>query len=241
MTTNPVRRAPSPPEPNGLSAADRASNLLRQMLFDGLVRPGDRIDQDEIAGTLGISRQPVRDAVIDLAGEGILVIRPRHGVFVGRFDAETVRGHYELNGYLEAYAAARVARTRDAELLERLRRLHTVVETSSDPDMVAPASAQFYEAITTAARNPRLDITLRVLQRFVPGNVFARYPATLETARRYGAALLRAIERQEPEAAAAACTRQWAAGAELIVADLVARGIIQGDQRLSRKARRAIA
>jgi DNA-binding GntR family transcriptional regulator len=211
------------------------------MLFDGQVRSGDRIDQNDIAGTLGISRQPVRDAVIDLAGEGILVIRPRHGVFVGRFDAETVRGHYELNGYLEAYAAARVARTRDADLLERLRRLHAIVESSADPDVVAPVSAAFYAEITAAARNPRLGATLRVLQRFVPGNVFARYPGTLEIARRYGSALVRAIEIQDPDAAAATCTRQWAAGAEIIVADLIGRGIIQDEHRTIRKSRKRTA
>jgi DNA-binding GntR family transcriptional regulator len=230
MATNHALSLAVSPAVNGLSAAERASSLLRQRLFDGLVRPGDRIDQNEVAGTLGISRQPVRDAVLDLAAEGIVVIRPRHGVFVGRFDAETVRGHYELNGYLEAYAAARAARTRDPKLLARLRHLHAIVEASSDPEVVAPASAEFYEAVTAAACNPRLGSTLRVLQRFVPGNIFARYPATLEPARRYGRALVRAIERQDQEAAVAACTQQWAAGAELIIADLVTRGIIANDQ-----------
>jgi len=79
------------PDDRGAPAAERASVHLRWLLFEGRIRPGDRIDQDEIAASLGISRQPVREAVLGLASEGLLLIRPRKGVFVGRFDAKLVR------------------------------------------------------------------------------------------------------------------------------------------------------
>ncbi len=212
-----------------IPAAERAGVHIRELLFAGAVRPGDRIDQNEIAATLGISRQPVREAVLELAGDGILVIRPHHGVFVGRFDAETVRGHYELNGYLEAYAAAKVARLGDGVVIGRLRELHEVVLGSGDPVTLQRAASEFYRTIIVATGNPRLRSTMRVLERFVPGPAFVRYPALLEGARRANSELLAAIETGDPSAAAAICVEQWRAGGEIVVQDLVARGIIATD------------
>jgi DNA-binding GntR family transcriptional regulator len=212
----------------GAPAAERASVHLRWLLFEGRIRPGDRIDQDEIAASLGISRQPVREAVLGLASEGLLLIRPRKGVFVGRFDAKLVRGHYELNGYLEAYAAAKVAGDPRPETIVRLRALVAAMHDARDLVALETASTEFYRAINLASGNPRIGDALRLLQRFVPGPVYERYPSLIGIGRRGAAAVLAAIQARDPDAAGHACMEQWRAGGEVIVEDLVARGIVEG-------------
>jgi len=212
-----------------IPAAERAGSHLRELLFDGKIRPGDQIDQGELALTLGISRQPVREAVLELANDGLLVIRPRKGVFVGRFDAKTVRGHYELNGYLEAYAARKVAQRPDPETIERLRALLDTMQQTDEPVDIETASTAFYRAVNVASDNPRIGDTLRVLRRFVPAPVYERYPSLVAIARTGAASLLAAVEHSDPDAAAEACTTQWNAAGEVVVADLVARGIIDED------------
>jgi DNA-binding GntR family transcriptional regulator len=209
------------------AAAERAGAYLRELLFDGKIRPGDKIDQDEIAAALGVSRQPVRDAVQELSYDGLLVVRPRKGVFVGRFDAKTVRGHYELNGYLEAYAARKVARQTDASTLEHLREFLRRMQESDDPVAIEAASTELYRTLNVASDNPRIGDTLRVLRRFLPGPVYARYPSLVNIALEGAAALLDAIERGDADAAAKACTTQWNAAGEIVVADLVAREVIE--------------
>lgn len=212
----------------GSPATARVDLYLRELLFDGELRPGDQIDQDAVAEALGVSRQPVREAVLDLASDGLLVIRPRKGVFVGRFDAKVVRGHYELNGYIEAFAASKVALDPQPAVVATLRSLLAAMRRERDPIAIEEASLDFYWTINLASDNPRIGDALRVLQRFVPSPVYARYPALVGIGRRGAAKVLAAIEAADTEAARRACVDQWTAAGDVVVADLMRRGIIAG-------------
>lgn len=220
----------------GASAAQRASSHLRELIFDGVLHPGDRVDQNEVAAALSISRQPVREAVQELAADGLLVVRPQHGVFVGPFDDDTVRGHYELYGFLRGYAAAKVASSADDDTIAELRSLVRAIAAAPDADAVDVATAAFYRAVNIASGNLRLRFALRAMSRFVPGNFFARYPDSVGVSLRGARRILRAIEAGDADAASAACLALWRAGGELVVADLVARGVL--DEPTRRTGRR---
>lgn len=75
--------------------AGTMSNEIYQHLFDMIlsleIKPGDRVPEAEIARRFGVSRTPVRDALRDLAGEGILTIYPNRYVEVAQYDARRVR------------------------------------------------------------------------------------------------------------------------------------------------------
>ena len=90
------------------------------MVFDGEYKPGDRVRQDEIAAELGVSRIPVREAIIALDREGWVTVEPHRGAFVRGIDADYVRDHYELYGLVFGLLAARVAERADDAGLERL-------------------------------------------------------------------------------------------------------------------------
>src|SRR3982751_2093819 len=86
------------------SSGDEAALLIRRMIFDGELRPGERVPQDDVAAMLGISRIPVREALIALEREGWVTIEMNRGAFVNAFDARSVRDHYELFGLVYGFA-----------------------------------------------------------------------------------------------------------------------------------------
>ena len=74
-----------------LSSGDQAALYIRRLIFDGDLRPGTRVPQDEIAQTLGVSRIPVREALIALEREGWVTIELHRGAFINALDEDAVR------------------------------------------------------------------------------------------------------------------------------------------------------
>src|SRR5438309_4938898 len=102
------------------SSGDEAALLIRRMIFDGELRPGERVPQDDVAAMLGISRIPVREALIALEREGWVTIEMHRGAFVNSLDAPAVRDNYELFGIVYGFAARRAIERSGQELLVRL-------------------------------------------------------------------------------------------------------------------------
>jgi DNA-binding GntR family transcriptional regulator len=65
-----------------LTAEEMAGRLIREAILEGVLRPGDRVPQEEIAAALGVSRMPVRRCLRPLEAEGLLDIRPYRGAVV---------------------------------------------------------------------------------------------------------------------------------------------------------------
>src|SRR6184192_3460414 len=89
------------------SSGDEAALLIRRMIFDGELRPGERVPQDDVAAMLGISRIPVREALIALEREGWITIEMHRGAFVNDLDEQAVRDHYALFGVVYGFAVRR--------------------------------------------------------------------------------------------------------------------------------------
>src|SRR3954447_5906133 len=103
------------------SSGDLVAAHLRRMVFDGEYKPGDRVRQDEIAAELGVSRIPVREAIIALDREGWVTIEPHRGAFVYGLDENSVRDHYEVLGVLYGLGSRRAAERGDDEAMATLR------------------------------------------------------------------------------------------------------------------------
>ena len=103
------------------SSAEVASDYIRTLVFTGVLRTGDKVPIDDIANVLNISRQPVREAIIELAHDGLVNTDGRRGTFVADFGPSIVRDHYELYGLLHSFAMRRVATERDPQVIEALR------------------------------------------------------------------------------------------------------------------------
>jgi DNA-binding GntR family transcriptional regulator len=88
------------------SLRDRVLDAIEQALISGALKPEDRVVEAEIAREAGISRGPVREAIQQLVGEGILVSVPHRGTFVARWTERDVAETYSMRALLESYAAA---------------------------------------------------------------------------------------------------------------------------------------
>ncbi len=92
---------------------------LVRLIVVGTLKPGDRINEVQIATSLGVSRGPVREAARELEGQGLLVSRPNQGFFVATFSGRDIVDLYEIRDWIESaivhdiakYGAADVVRS----------------------------------------------------------------------------------------------------------------------------------
>src|SRR5437899_1197693 len=115
------------------NASAAATELIRQAIVDGRLEPGRRLKEEELARELGISRTPVREALLVLQAEGIVVATPNRGAMVRSHDAEDLDDLYQLRALLEGFAARRAAARITDEELTRLR-LSSVRFDKLDPE-----------------------------------------------------------------------------------------------------------
>jgi DNA-binding GntR family transcriptional regulator len=72
------------------------ASLIRERIFSGGLRPGSRVDQDALAEAFGVSTMPVREALISLEAEALVVNVPRRGSYVADLTRDDVRDHYRI-------------------------------------------------------------------------------------------------------------------------------------------------
>ncbi|MBA9005452.1 GntR family transcriptional regulator [Thermomonospora cellulosilytica] len=208
MRTIPRRQRTAPLGAEAASAADLPSQNLtrmssgeqvrlyvRRLIFDGVLRQGQRVPQDAIAQTLGVSRIPVREALIALEREGWMTIIPHRGVFVNALDEAAVRDHYELYGLFHGFAVRRAVERRGAELAERLAPISKQIADARDVEELQDLSLRFHRLVVESAQSPRLRSMLRQMTGIVPGNFFELVPGADAVERRGTAAIVRAIRK----------------------------------------------
>ena len=91
------------------NASAAATELIREAIIDGRLLPGQRLKEEELARELGISRTPVREALLVLQAEGLVDAEPNRGAAVRAHDAADLDDLYQLRALLEGYAARRAA------------------------------------------------------------------------------------------------------------------------------------
>jgi len=207
------------------SAAHAASDYLHELILTGVLRPGDRVHQDEVAKALGVSRQPVGVALIRMEADGLVDIRPRRGVYVGAFGEDTVRDSYQLIGVLQGYAVGRVAHHRDPAVVERLEALVAAMHAASSAYEVEGLMVAFYRTVNHAAGSKRLRSLMRGLDRFVPGSFFARFPEVVESSTPGAERVLDAIRSGDAERGERAVRDMWRRAGDIVVRDLHTRGV----------------
>ena len=93
--------------PRRRNLSEDVAEYIREGIMSGALRPGTRIDQDAIAADLGVSRLPVREALISLDKEGLINTIPRRGAFVARMEREISTAGMALPTGIAAQLAAR--------------------------------------------------------------------------------------------------------------------------------------
>ena len=147
---------------------------VRRWIFEGHLRDGDVISQEDLAEILGTSRIPIRDGLISLEHGGWVIIEPGIGARAVDLDAAAVRDSFDLLGHIWCLLIRRVVE-RKAETKAILTAAERVARTRTAIQMTA-ANQQFVTALRSAAHAPRLDAAFQNAGRIVPGDFFATVP-----------------------------------------------------------------
>lgn len=208
------------------SSGEQAALYIRRLIFDGELRPGDRVPQDEVAQALGISRIPVREALIALEREGWVTIAMHRGAFVTSLDEQAVRDHYELYGLVYGFAVERAVDRSGPDLTRELKGVQLELSTTDDPAEVWRLTLRFHALVIEAASSPRLRVVLRAMPGMIPGNFFALVPGAVESEKRGFAAIVRAVAKGDGPRAAADYARTMRTQGGHVVEVLSGRGLL---------------
>lgn len=188
---------------------------------------GERVPQDDIAAELGVSRVPVREAVIALDREGWVMIQPHRGAFVVGLDENSTRDHYELLGRVYGYGARRTAERATPEQIASLAALHRQLQAATDPHEFTRLNLQFLRLLIGLAASRRVSSTVRLMAvSIVPGDFFAEVPEAIRVHKRHLRAVMKALKAADGEAAEAEIILTLRQEAGLVVDLLTQRGII---------------
>jgi GntR family transcriptional regulator, rspAB operon transcriptional repressor len=136
------------------TAAGQIRQRLRTDIITGALRPGDVLQERELAAAYGVSRTPVREAFLRLADDGLLDMRPQSGTFVTLLDVAGIREALFIREAVET-AAVRLAVARfspaDKTALKDNIRRQQGAEAQHATALVAVLDAEFHRAILTAS------------------------------------------------------------------------------------------
>ena len=205
-----------------------ALDRMRRAIIAGLFEPGQRLVERTLCEQLGVSRSVIREVIRHLESEGLVDAVAKQGPSVARIEWDDARQIYEIRSALESTAVADCARRADAVVKKRLASVLAELDRTSrnsSPPAILDATHEFYKIIfEVSGHNIAWDIVSRLNSRISRLRVM-----TLSTTNRTvsGPARIReiyaAIERNDPDAAAAAC-RIHVAEAALIAEQILANG-----------------
>ncbi|MFF1870209.1 GntR family transcriptional regulator [Streptomyces sp. CB03911] len=206
------------------SKADLVYDSLRAAIAEGDLKPGERINMDELARNLGVSKIPIREAVKRLEADGLVASRVHSGVTVAQVDAAEMRGVFlareAIEGLVAGLAAERVTEAQLAELDAVQQQMRGRLGTRSFQKL-PELNSEFHRILAEAAGyrilaelTDQLLLTVRRHRITVPvdpenwAQVIAEHDG-----------IIAALRRRDPDAAAQAAKAHISAQADHEVAD----------------------
>lgn len=179
-----------------LKRSEQLRQAIEEKIAIGEYAPGKRLDEVELAASFGVSRTPLREALIQLGSAGLLDVRPRRGVVVAEIGPRRLCEMFEVMAELEAMCGRLAARRITEHELAELRAVHEECREAAqahDLDAYYEANARFHAQIYSASHNiylaeqaMQLHRRLRVYRRLQLrvrdriGNSYAEHGGVLE-------------------------------------------------------------
>jgi GntR family transcriptional regulator of vanillate catabolism len=154
----------------GRRVDSRVAQRIRELIVEGILRPGERVAEAAIAERLGVSRTPVRNALPALASEGLLEPAGKRGYAVRNFTVEDSYRATEIRCVLEGYAARMLASRNDrgpivAELRDTLAQGDRIFAkghvVKNDENAYAEMNRRFHDLVVGGAEDPLLSYLIR--------------------------------------------------------------------------------
>lgn len=130
--------------------------VLKEAIISGAFAPGEWLRQEWLAGAIGVSRIPVRTALIQLESEGLVELHPHRGARVRTLSSVQINEIFRLRALLESYALRRSMTQVTPERVDELEMLAHELDAQPEGSQFLDARIRFYRALYDAHHNPLL-------------------------------------------------------------------------------------
>ncbi|WP_166462692.1 GntR family transcriptional regulator [Amycolatopsis acidicola] len=183
---------------------------LMRAIVELRLGPGQQLRERQLAEQMGVSKTPIREALVRLEKEGMVTVAPYRGAIVRGYTHTDVREIYELRELLEGFCARRAAMRIDdadeAALRANVRRSRQLLDSGETGDLPALFD-DFDRLLYRQAAGHRIGALLAELELHLErlGNMTVGVPGRLDASVHQHEAIVRAIVRREPAEAEQAC------------------------------------
>lgn len=185
--------------------------ILRRRLTTGELVPGQRINESQLSAALGVSRTPLREALLHMEKEGLVVSEPARGFLAAPLSINEAREVFSVLAGLECLAL----RTSGSLVMRRMAELHDLqaaYEEAPDAATAAELDARWHERLSAACWNRRLlEVTGQyrgIAARYLAASGSVRWPHAASLVQHR--AVLDSLDSGDIESAVAALERHWA-------------------------------
>jgi DNA-binding GntR family transcriptional regulator len=192
-----------------MKLSEQLREAIEERILVGTYPAGSRLDEVEIATSFGVSRTPIREALIQLASAGLIESRPRRGSVVAQVSPARLQQMFEVMAELEALCTRFAAERADDASRAAVVAAHVACEAAvkaKDPDAYYRLNEQFHLSLYAACGNEFLADQTRLLHRRLRPyrRLQLRVKGRMAASFREHAAVVDAVMRGDGEAAAAA-------------------------------------
>lgn len=149
--------------PPAISSSDQIAQVLRNQILQGKLKSGQPLRQDEIAARFGVSKIPVREALVRLKAEGLVTFYPNRGAVVSELSASEADEIYIMRVALETAVLARAIPRLTIANLQQAEDLLSALDQEADPARWSMLNWSFHKVLYGPAGMPRLLDTLHTL------------------------------------------------------------------------------
>jgi DNA-binding GntR family transcriptional regulator len=191
-------------------SVEQAYEAIRLDILSGVIKPGERLREEDLVKRVGVSRTPVREALRRLEADGYTVVEANRGATVASHSKRDVDEIYGLRALLEGHAARRAATRITTDQLAQMELINRQIEALDDHASLDETHKQlrrielnqaFHQIVLDACDNARLAALIRQLaQVALSAQTFAHYePKDLVRSRDHHEELIRALRSGHPD------------------------------------------
>ncbi|MGG1658093.1 GntR family transcriptional regulator [Brevibacillus sp. NRS-1366] len=175
----------------------KVCRVLREAILRGHFEPGERLVQEELASSLGVSRMPIREALRKLETEGLVVIEPHRGAIVKSLSLVDIEEIYGLRAQFEKMAVELSVEHMQPGDIEDLERLVELMEEATDPGVFVERNIEFHRLMISRCSWKRLVAFIETLWNGFPQQTPHMLSGQTEKSNKEHRNILQAIKQRD--------------------------------------------
>lgn len=205
-----------------------ATERIRAAVIQGLFKPGEKLNQSELAKRFDVSRIPIREALRTLEGEGLIQFHPNYGAIVAAVTEGEIRDIYEIRAALEVTTAIRSMERVTPVALSRMRSALNDMKKTGEPELWVRLNDEFHLALYQVGGRPRLLSMIALTRNLVAACIRTSVmsPENRKIFDAQHAVILRAVEKRDAAALRKQLRIHLAKSCHLIIESLKRSGAL---------------